>query len=558
MPASRSTTPVQRSFSDPSPVKELVTPIIMEEVWGRARSDRRTSSASCIIEMKWGSSVFLPAHRAGEKYRRRASEIGDALGRKGMAVADFISQDRGRAIFDRFSKLDRLLPGAVPSNVSYSAAGPSRLGAFEVHVVQGTWDPARCCPCKVGAGAVGSQHGGPASHLPGYGVICASCVARVTGSSAALDESRGGMSEQHTLMHSKLWTRRWPHMQQLLKDIACAVIPPPPPRGVDFQILPAPSSQFQPLSVIPLAALGQMPPRKAYPEDRAVTMQKKLKALDCPAQKGWRVQASGSDVCRCGGGSHTLKLDGGKDSLAVLMKQLEFDKEHFMKWCASNRGSWAGKEVNAFLQAYLQSDDPAMKEKMAQQKRELDQSIAKIDADHQSVKATHDALVAKKASLEQEMEETCARWKAAHEAGLAEANRAFVAHCVALVGTLGDGASGISCGSSVDDAVSAVKEVHALHQQRWRAYQDWAQLADAWSDVPEAFQFRPDLAGCDPKEAAALAGEVRAASEQAGVRISEALAKASRAPYEESLKASAAKWQAAVQEFEQAKRQASQ
>lgn len=343
-------------------------------------------------------------------------------------------------------------------------------------------------------------------------------------------------------------------MRQLLKDIACAVIPPPPPRGIDFQILPAPRSQFQPLSVIPLAAPGQMPPKKAYPEDRAVTIQKKLKALDCPAQKGWKVQASGSDICRCGGGSHTLKLDNGGDSVAGIMKSLDFDIDHFLKWCASNRGSWAGKDVNAFLQHYLQSDDPAMKEKLAQLKRELDQAIAKIDADHQHVKDLHDKLVARKAGIEKEMEETCAQWKFAYQAGVAEANSVFVSHCVMLVNELGDGASRISCGSSVDDAVSAVNEVHTLNQQRWRAFQDWAQVADAWSDIPEAFQFRPDLQGCDPNAAATIARKVQTASEQARAKISEALAKASRTPYEEALKASVATWQAAVQEFEQAKK----
>jgi len=555
MTASKSTPRVQRSFSDPAPVKELVPPVIMDEVWGRVRSDKPASSASCIIEMKWGSSAFLPAHRAGEKYKKVASEIEDILGRKGMGVADFISEDRGRAIFDRYSKRDRLLDGVVPSNVSYAAAGPSRLGAFEVHVVQGTWDPARCCPCKVDGG---SQHGGPASHLPGYGVVCASCVARATVSPVAKDESSGGMSEQHTLMHSKLWTRRWPHMRQLLKDIACAVIPPPPPRGVDFQILPAPRSQFQPLSVIPLAAPGQIPPKKAYPEDRAVTMQKRLKALDCPAKAGWMVEAWGSDICRCGGGSHTLKLDGGGDSVAAILASLDFDKDHFMKWCVSNRGSWAGKDVNTFLQHYFQSDDEDMKEKLAQMKREFDQAITKIDADHQQVNDFHDKLVAKKASIEKEMEEACVQWKLAYEASVAEANSAFVAHCVMLVSELGDGAFRISCSSSVDDAVSAVKEVHAPNQQRWRAYQEWAQVAGAWSDVPEAFQFRPDLAGCDPKAVETIAREVQAASEQASAKISQTLANASRTPYEESLKASVATWQAAVQQFEQAKKEASQ
>jgi hypothetical protein len=545
--------------SEPSPVKELVTAAIMDEVRQRARSDKPAGSASCVVEMKWGSSRFLPAHQSGQKYKRVSSELEEILARKPVGVQTFVSEDRGKAIFDRFSNQERSLPGAVASNVSNTSAGPSRLGAFEVHVVQGTWDPTRCCPCKVDGSDRGGVHGGPACRLPGHGVICANCVARVTGSSAT-GESGGDLSEQHTLMHSKLWTRRWPNMRQLLKDIACAVIPPPPPRGVDFQMLQAPTIQFQPLTVIPLAAPGQMPPKKAYPEDKAVIIQKRLSALDCPAKAGWFVTGSGANICKCGGGSHSLMLDSGGDNVADLMTSLGFDKDHFLKWCASNRGRMAGQNVNAFMQHYFQSDDAAMKEKLAELNRELEQAKANIDSDHQLMKDLHDKMISEKVSIEREMEETCAKWKLAYEAGVAEARKAFVAYCVVVVHELGDGASRISNDSSVDDAESALKEVHSLNQQRWRAYQDWAQVAEAWSDVPEAFQIRPDLAGIDPSSLQNIAGEVKRISEQASANISQALAKASlasRNPYEESLKASVLTWQAAVQEFEQAKKQAS-
>merc|ERR1719188_907935 len=177
-------------------------------------------------------------------------------------------------MFDRYSRWKRAIPGGVvPSNVSYAAAGPSRLGAFEVHLIQGSFDPKRCCPRKLDPG---QHHAGPAVCVQGS-VMCSACadtLADLHGdTSSPIAKGQIGdkeMSEQHTLMHSKLWTRRWPNMRLLLKDIACAVIPPPPPRGVDFQMLQAPTIQFQPLTVIPLAAPGQMPPKKAYPEDRAV------------------------------------------------------------------------------------------------------------------------------------------------------------------------------------------------------------------------------------------------------------------------------------------------
>lgn len=322
-------------------------------------------------------------------------------------------------------------------------------------------------------------------------------------------------------------------------------------------MLQAPTIQFQPLTVIPLAPPGQMPPKKAYPEDRAVIIQKRLSALDCPAKAGWFVTGSGANLCKCGGGSHSLMLDSGSDNVADLMESLGFDKDHFLKWCASNRGSKAGQNVNAFMQHYFQSDDAAMKEKLAELKRELDQATAKIDCDHQQMQELHDKVTSRKASIEGEMEETCANWKLAYETGLAEARKAFVAYCVAVVRELGDGASRIGNDSSVDDAESALKEVHSLNQQRWRAYQDWAQVADAWSDVPEAFQIRPDLAGCDPNSLQNIASEVKRISEQASTSISQALAKVSRSPYEESLKSSVLTWLAAAQEFEQAKKQAS-
>lgn len=36
------------------------------------------------------------------------------------------------------------------------------------------------------------------------------------------------MQAQHTLLHSKLWTRRWPNLRNIVRDICIAAVPSTP------------------------------------------------------------------------------------------------------------------------------------------------------------------------------------------------------------------------------------------------------------------------------------------------------------------------------------------
>ena len=49
------------------------------------------------------------------------------------------------------------------------------------------------------------------------------CAAEELGESGPGDITREALTMQHTLLHSKLWSRRWPNVSSLINMIACAV-----------------------------------------------------------------------------------------------------------------------------------------------------------------------------------------------------------------------------------------------------------------------------------------------------------------------------------------------
>jgi hypothetical protein len=501
------------------------------------------SQGSVVIEMQWGSSRFLPAHNNGAKYKQYYKELGELLAGKPVAITEFVTgpNRRGSGIFDRFSKYEQTVPTAIASNVSYAAAGPSRLGAFEVHIMQGNWDPLRCCPARL---EPGQTHAGPPVAYNGR-IVCKACADRDAGEAPGGAPVSTGSGLQHTLLHSKLWTRRWPGLHGLLREIACAVIPPPPPMFIDFEILPLPRIEIQHLTPIPLASPEQMPPKKAYTPDPMIVLTKRLTELDCPAQRGWKVEASGDNMCRCGGGSHTLPLDGDDSSIAVIMAKLGFDKGAFLSYVSQSRGSWAGKSVNDFCKAYVEgtsAEAKAMKDKVAKQN-------ADIDSKHASIQQKHQQLIQIKESLQAEQVKTCAEWNEAQMQAKEQVEQHFNRYC-SLVSAKVEGCRSASPNAAESDAV--LKDAHALHQRRKVAFQAWEAETACWHDVPDVWHMRPDLAAIDLPAKRAMEKELRKAWEEANSTINAAMkALPSDAPFKQKLNDSASAWKAAQQEFVQ-------
>ena len=144
----------------PSQLKNKVLELVRESPQGPKGLKQR---GSVVIEMSWSESGYLPAHAQpssqdpqnftwGEKYKRLAGELRQVLADKAISVTDFKTPllKKSQRIYDRYSEWERRLPKSTPSNASHKSSVPSRLGAFEVHLVQSTWDPERCCPATLG------------------------------------------------------------------------------------------------------------------------------------------------------------------------------------------------------------------------------------------------------------------------------------------------------------------------------------------------------------------------------------------------------------------------
>ena len=99
--------------------------------------------------MLWSNGAYLPAHDNGQKYLSTAKELQDLMAGRLSSHGPFpvMTIDKAvklkgmdQGIYDRYSQQEKSF-GCVASNNSYSSANPSRIGAFEIHMVQGFWDP---------------------------------------------------------------------------------------------------------------------------------------------------------------------------------------------------------------------------------------------------------------------------------------------------------------------------------------------------------------------------------------------------------------------------------
>lgn len=213
-------------------------------------------------------------------------------------------------LYDTFSDWERDFT-LVHSNRSHASGVASRVGAFEVHLI-GHWNPT-LCPGELSGN---EEHGGPAVY-GSWGIRCFACAQRKGGPKD--DEKK--LRQKHTLLYSKLWTRRWPAIATLVGRIGALVIQPPPTimpvplRHVPFKREQCPSlpSAFASRSMVTMLPVSDR--RSAILNDLASLLS--LKCSKCP-HEDWQIaggigtgrQQADADsdtfsACKCG---HTLNF----------------------------------------------------------------------------------------------------------------------------------------------------------------------------------------------------------------------------------------------------------
>jgi len=89
------------------------------------------------------------------------------------------------------------------------------------------------------------------------------------------------------------------------------------------------------------------------PTDPLALAEKDLKALDCPAQRGWFVlPGTDGEVCKCGGGSHRLSLD----QIKAMVEKQGLNPELFAAFLDAERATFVGRNMQELIEKYLQSD----------------------------------------------------------------------------------------------------------------------------------------------------------------------------------------------------------
>lgn len=323
------------------PSNQQLLEIVPAEVREKVKST--AGSGALVIEMLWSSSSYLPAHDNGRKYMNMASELVDLMaGRlsKGepfrvLTIEEPVKVKKG--LYDKFSERQRS-SGALASNVSHANGTASRVGAFEVHLLQDVWQAKLCS-------ASANHHQGPPV-ITSNGVLCAACAA-----SSAASGSLGLGELQHLLLHSKLWTRRWPSLYGLVALTGALVIEAPPEvprpvviRLVSFQRRKCPELRrsssifFQPKDV----SLPEDPKRRLKRE-----IQKCLDELECECQQEWFVETGGGNILStCGNHCHKLEIH---DVLPLLADTARLKEDEFRDFVKCKKSEWCAQPLSDFI-----------------------------------------------------------------------------------------------------------------------------------------------------------------------------------------------------------------
>ncbi|CAE7855600.1 CEP1 [Symbiodinium microadriaticum] len=473
----------------------------------------------------------------GEKYKRLAGELRQVLADKAISVTDFKTPllKKSQRIYDRYSEWERRLPKSTPSNASHKSSVPSRLGAFEVHLVQSTWDPERCCPATLG----NHRHQGPAVNLP-EGIFCTAC-AEVLRDERPMTYTKDSLKEQHMLLHSKLWTRRWPGLKPLLVRIGIATVPPPPlvPRPARLVEVDPPACQD--VAPTPRSLTCERKTLK-FPEDPADIIRKKMSALDCPAQKGWILDLSlGTEVlCKCGGGSHQLSVG----AVIAEIQQKGFDGDTFRHFVEQKREQFQGEDVNAFLRSFLDTEGQEVMTRLVSERQQ------KVKDQRDLEESAFQRLLACKEDLMSQQRDICESYSTALREGQIQSERVFVKYCITCATSVPGAKVSIDPEStSVEDALEELDRAKQLNETLEKAWQDWEEAIECWLDVPEVFQQRPDLANAnfDKDDADAKAAQLRKQADMIRRKMTKCLP--DRSEYSDRLLRIQEEWAHRVEEY---------
>eukprot|EP00931_Biecheleriopsis_adriatica_P007678 TRINITY_DN108943_c0_g1_i1.p1 TRINITY_DN108943_c0_g1~~TRINITY_DN108943_c0_g1_i1.p1 ORF type:complete len:367 (-),score=61.73 TRINITY_DN108943_c0_g1_i1:51-1151(-) len=298
------------------------------------------------------------------------------------------------------------------------------------------------------------------------------------------------MQAQYTPLHSKLWTRRWPNLQRLVLDIAIAVVPSPPPKvatGLTMLSDPKPpkfhdlklSNMSSPAKPIPL------PPLK----DPMQEISRKVRALDCPAQKGWFLKHGLSEdtICRCGGGSHKLKVA----ELTTIVCSVGFEESAFLEWLQREKCNWADRSVNDFVRAYLEGSSPDV----LRHRKHFERTQRKLEKRNQRAERAFEKQQQKYQLMQKERDNVCASYRRAYDDALERARLTYCEYVSLLLMCVPHSKAIDARSATIPEATKAAMAAIELNQQNEDMWRRWLQEdLGPWLEVQDALvSLRSDL-----------------------------------------------------------------
>jgi len=473
-----------------SPIHELLPPEVCKQVHQAA------PKGGVVIEIQWSSTEYLPEHKGGKKYYEYAERLQELLkerfgDRLPVHVLDKPIRCKRRTccvlakafpnqggLYDTFSDCERDLT-LVHSNRSHASAVASRVGAFEVHLIG---NPNLCS----GELSGNEEHGGPAIY-GSWGICCFACAQRNGGPKD--DEKK--LCQRHRLLHSKLWTRRWPAIATLVGRIEALVIQPPPTimpvplRHVPFKREQCPSlpSAFANRSMVTMLTVSDSDRRPAILKDLASLLS--LKCSNCP-HEDWQIaggigtgrQQADADsdtlsACRCG---HTLNFH---EISSMLRSYHLFSASQLgNSWRDLRDAGWRGRRLDIFISRFVEVQHAADNEHRKLQE-ELVQKFLKL----------RESFVEEEKVLRDEYADE-------FERGQVEVEKIYVELCLDLVAKIPEHGFDLSrlerAEATASEAQEKLTEAIELNKTRESNLKKWLSEVDleVWETIRKQ---RPDL-----------------------------------------------------------------